>query len=111
MLCIKKVWGEEHVWAATQTYSGKLMRVFPGFQSSLHRHLIKDETFLVLHGQLALEVEGICHHLEPIQAMRIQPGQWHRFTNPTRDIVEFIEVGTPHDDRDVERREISGPLR
>jgi len=110
VLVVKKAWGEEHVFAATESYSGKLMRLTPGCRSSLHRHRIKDESFMVLRGMLHLEIDDVSMVLGPGDGVRIQPGQWHRFANPSSGRVEFVEAGTRHDDADVERRGESGPL-
>jgi len=78
----------------------------------MHRHLLKDETFYVREGAIRLEVgeeEPII--LRPSDEFRIAPGTWHRFANhPKWAMALVIEVSTHHDDADVERRELSGPI-
>lgn len=111
---VTKAWGEEWWWSpdSARGYLAKLMRVFPGRQSSLHRHGEKDETFLVLTGSLRIWTGT--HPTTPLAArdisrggvVWISPGLWHIFANPSDHIVEFVEAGTAHSD--VERMTPSG---
>lgn len=111
MHTVAKVWGEEQWIVNTAAYCGKRLFLRKGYHCSLHRHLVKDETFYVQSGvmyldhgenskQLATRIMG------PGDIQRIEPNTWHRFTGMT-DCV-FFEFSTHHDDADVERMEPSG---
>ena len=122
---IPKAWGEEWVFADEPAYTGKLLRVLPRSQSSVHRHGVKDETFLVLAGELQVmtfQCETLVspvvacwqRHvvLRPGEAIRIEPGVWHRWANAaTSGITEFVEASTRHEETDTERAIPSGPFR
>lgn len=107
---VKRSWGEEWVWADAPDYTAKLMRVFPGWQSSLHRHPVKDETFYGLTGEVLIRHGASAGVLRPGDTVRILPGHWHRFGNRGPHIAEFLEAGTKHSDGDVERVEEGGEL-
>ncbi len=104
---VLKLWGTEIYLVHTPFYSAKLLLVKPGFQCSLHRHLVKDETFLVRGGTILLEFGEKKRYLAVGDSERILPGTWHRFTNrgPARAVL--LEVSTCHSDEDVERQEPS----
>ena len=110
---IKKVWGQEIVLTNNDKYCAKLMIVQPGFKCSLHRHLIKDETFFILEGTLGVEltVTGQTDYtkltLTPGQNVHLDPKVYHRFWAESVAPVVMLEVSTPHSDNDVERLEES----
>jgi mannose-6-phosphate isomerase-like protein (cupin superfamily) len=106
----EKVWGREIWMVNNELYCSKFLVVHPGSSCSLHRHLVKDETFVVLAGQIALEMEGNSREMKATDSQRIPAGTWHRFTNPdnsTWGLAIVLEVSTHHDDEDVERLEPS----
>lgn len=106
---VEKDWGRERILVNNERYCAKLLYVDPGWQCSLHRHKIKDETFLVRIGSVLLEEFGV----KGFQTMyegdtkRILPGHWHRFANYGIEVAVILEISTHHDDADVERRERS----
>ena len=55
---IEKVWGTEEVVVndLEAGYCGKVLRIRPGKQSSLHYHKVKVETFLAIAGQPCIEI-------------------------------------------------------
>jgi quercetin dioxygenase-like cupin family protein len=97
------------IWLVnTDKYCAKFLYLEPGFQCSLHRHLVKDETFVVMDGHCRLEVENRVHYLQRGDNHHIPPGTWHRFRNERyAPMCRILEVSTHHDDGDVERREPS----
>lgn len=107
-----KAWGDEIWLVNNELYCLKRLIVLPGWQCSLHRHHVKDESFVVEQGRLLLRVGDdparvVC---AGDKAVRIPPGTWHRF-GAFADRAIFVEVSTHHDDNDVERREQSCRLR
>lgn len=108
---VRKVWGNEFIVLNTNNYCMKLMELFPYKQCSSHRHVVKDETFLVIEGGMTLEVGDEKMFLGVGDRKRIKPGTWHRFKNFTPDKpCWFIEVSTYDSPKDVERRSESGSV-
>lgn len=85
----------------------KFLHVRSGFQCSLHRHLVKDETFIIQSGTIKLEHGEETRWLHPGDSQRITPGTWHRFTNEGSKAAVVMEISTHHDDEDVQRKEES----
>ena len=102
-----KVWGREVCLANTELYCAKYLYLDPGFACSLHRHLVKDETFVVLGGSCLLEHGDSQRQMEPNDSQRIAPGTWHRFSNHGDTVCVILEVSTHHSEEDVERKEPS----
>lgn len=51
---IPKGWGEEVVWANTNTYCGKFLNFKEGAKFSMHFHKNKDETWYIVSGKFML---------------------------------------------------------
>lgn len=105
---VPKLWGGE-VWLVNnELYCAKYLLVHPGWACSLHRHAVKDETFIIEHGFIHLEFGNKKRYLRPGDSQRILPGTWHRFSNDEGvAVARILEVSTMHSDADVERREES----
>jgi mannose-6-phosphate isomerase-like protein (cupin superfamily) len=104
---VSKPWGSEQIWALTERYCGKVIRIDAGRRLSLQRHERKEESLIVLSGRLRLHLEGddgsvAVHELGPRESAHVGPGRIHRFEAVTD--VELVEVSTPEID-DVERLE------
>jgi mannose-6-phosphate isomerase-like protein (cupin superfamily) len=105
---VEKPWGHERVWAHTERYVGKVLFIAAGRRLSLQRHLVKDESFLVLRGRLRLhleDAEGVVRtvDLDPGAHRHVAVGRVHRYEAVDED-VELVEVSTPELD-DVVRIE------
>lgn len=104
---VRKLWGRE-VWLVnSDLYCAKHLYLDPGFACSLHRHPVKDETFLILSGNCLLEYGDSRREMVAYDRQRIAPGTWHRFSNPGDALCVILEVSTHHDEADVERCESS----
>jgi mannose-6-phosphate isomerase len=94
---VPKPWGHELIFAETERYAGKILRIEPGHRLSLQYHERKDETLYVLSGEvyLSIEVEGAMREmkLKPGEAWRIQPGVRHRLR--AEAACELVEVSSP----------------
>ena len=109
---VKKVWGVEFWLVNNDLYCAKLLQVFPGYQCSLHKHEIKDETFLILDQSVSLEQRDVLGY--PINEVlyvgdsrHIEPKTYHRFTNYGMLPAWILETSTTHKDSDVTRLEDS----
>ena len=104
---VPKPWGSEQIWALTERYCGKVIRISAGKRLSLQRHERKEESLIVLRGTLRLHLEddeGIVRVVElgPGESAHGDTHRIHRFEAATD--VELVEVSTPEID-DVERLE------
>ncbi len=97
MRTVPKPWGSELIFAETERYAGKLLRITAGQSLSLQYHERKDETIYVLSGEVVLEVEedGAMHErrLTEGQAYRIRPGVRHRMRADSP--CTLLEVSSP----------------
>lgn len=103
---VPKPWGEEIIFAETDRYAGKILRVSRGEILSLQYHRQKDETLYLYKGKARFWIgsgekleEQI---LEPGYSCRVTPGTHHRME--ALEDCEFFEVSTPELD-DVVRLE------
>ena len=104
---IPKPWGSELLWAETDLYVGKTLRVNAGESLSLQYHEVKDETLHMLSGEIVFEVGTDIESMETValrvgESFRITPGTIHRMTAVSD--AEILEVSTNHLD-DVVRLE------
>ena len=104
---VDKTWGYELWLVNTDKYCAKFLHLAPGYQCSLHRHPVKDETFLVLKGCCVVEAGAEMRELITGDRQHIAPGTWHRFSNHAETECHIFEISTHHSDEDVERREDS----
>ncbi len=107
---VEKLWGQERILHNDHGYCMKELTLNLGWQSSMHKHIVKRETFMAVEGVAELELDGVTMQLNAMMNdsdfVTIAPGQWHRFralTSPCR----IVEASTEHYDEDVVRREES----
>jgi mannose-6-phosphate isomerase-like protein (cupin superfamily) len=99
-------WGYELWFQNCQEYCGKLLVIHPGKRGSLHYHLKKKETMLVLAGILTMELidtqTGVLHKfiIENGDSITIEKGQPHRICNDQDHNLEIIEFSTKHEEED-----------
>lgn len=104
---ISKLWGHERVLHNDQHYCMKELMLRRGFQSSLHFHRIKRETFLVVAGRVEVELAGgSTVALTAGNHITLVPGVAHRFRALSAAAL-VVEASTFHDDADVVRLEES----
>lgn len=73
-------------------YCKKLGVMLPGQRHPMHRHLQKEETFQVLHGDLTLVVEGTTHALRAGDQCLVARGQRHSFSTTGGCIFEEVST-------------------
>jgi len=95
-----KPWGKEVIWAETLDYVGKLLYINEGHKLSLQYHEEKEETILVVSGQLELFVSGNLRKglqtlkLSEGDTFHVKPGTIHRFAATLGTNVVLAEVST-----------------
>ena len=107
---VLKPWGKEVIWAETKDYVGKLLYINEGSKLSLQYHEQKEETILVISGQLELFTSG--NERKGLQTVRlgegdtfhVKPNTIHRFAATLGTNVVLAEVSTNYLD-DVVRLE------
>ncbi len=105
---VEKGWGFEE-WIINQKdipYCFKLMAVYKDGFSSFHKHLIKEETFVIKKGKIKLITENNELILKQGDRCHIEPNTFHKFEGLEDSIV--YEISTHHEDGDVVRKTISG---
>ncbi len=100
-------WGEEILYAHTERYAGKVLRVRAGESLSLQYHARKDESLYLDQGSLRLLLPDETSDrreriLQPGEAVHLPPRTRHRMEALTECVV--LEVSTPELD-DVVRLE------
>ena len=105
-----KPWGKEVIWAETPDYVGKLLYITEGHKLSLQYHEQKEETILVVSGELEIFISG--HGRRGLSSLKLSEGDTyhvtpntiHRFSATLGTNVVIAEVSTNHLD-DVVRLE------
>ena len=87
----------------------------PGFPGPpLHRHATLHDMFYVLEGTLTVQVDGERRELGPGSFACVPPGTAHTFSNPSANLVRFLNFNTPggfeHYMRALGEAARSGPL-
>lgn len=100
------LWGYE-VWVENnECYCNKLLVLNSGFSSSWHYHERKDETFIILSGEVMLVYAKKDNNnvkiqiLKPGNKFRIKPGLIHSFMAVTDQAI-VMEVSTTDDDDNI----------
>ena len=103
---VDKPWGHEDIWAHTNRYVGKLLFIKAGHQLSKQYHCYKDETIIIISGQMELALEKNTNKcflpMHPGDSYHIEPYTIHRMIALTDVVV--AEVSTTELD-DVVRLE------
>ena len=111
---VGKLWGVEYWIVNTELYCLKFLKVIPGYQSSIHAHERKDETFVGVSGTLRVLIHkrnldvADERAIQPGVTYRIHPAMFHSFQAVNEAWI--MEVSTHHDDRDVIRLQDSRKL-
>jgi len=100
---VDKPWGSEHIYQNNDRYCMKVLTIEPDKHCSMHFHLKKHETMLVIEGTLAIDYivdkEYKTQIVSQWEAFTISPGLPHSLRAPS-GLVRFIEASTPDYDSD-----------
>ena len=72
-------WGEEIIWAKTERYAAKFLKIKENMKLDRQYHNHKEETVYVLYGTLVLEGDNQEIQVKKGQSFHIPPGQVHRY--------------------------------
>lgn len=89
------------------SYCKKLIIVLPRQKHPYHFHKIKQETFIIVFGDLFLEVEGIEHNLVKGDKFTIEKEKWHKFQSSRGCIFEEISTTSLDNDSFYQDEKIS----
>ena len=112
-----KPWGKEVIWAETKDYVGKLLYINEGHKLSLQYHEEKEETILVVSGELEIFISG--HGRRGLSSLKLSEGDTyhvtpntiHRFSASLGTNVVIAEVSTNHLDDVVRLQSVMNPTR
>jgi sialic acid synthase SpsE/quercetin dioxygenase-like cupin family protein len=82
------------ITVVNREYCKKLIIVLPNQKHPEQFHKEKEETFLILHGEVHLTLDNNQYILHPGDVITIEKGVKHSFTTPTGCIIE--EVSSTH---------------
>jgi uncharacterized cupin superfamily protein len=84
------------------TFGLNLIRLRPGEQGRIHRHLRQEEVYVVLEGTLTLVVDGEPRDLRRGELARVAPDVRRRLVNRHPDTLVLLAAGgaTGHEGRD-----------
>ncbi|MHA2065164.1 MAG: cupin domain-containing protein [Candidatus Thorarchaeota archaeon] len=112
-----KVWGTEYI-IGRRPYATKVMVLEPGLQVSTHLHRDKQETFVLISGQMIVEIldpagtKSIIRLVESFSSITLKPMTPHTFYVPDgQGPAVFIESSTEDHPDDSYRLFPSGPKR
>ena len=103
------IWGYELWIENNEKYCSKLLILHKGFESSWHYHKHKDETFVILEGQVSLTyANGLDAPAQTIvlnegDKFRLKPGVVHAFKSLISKST-VMEISTTDDDDNVKLR-------
>lgn len=75
-----------------RTYCKKLLVMMPGQSHPLHHHRVKDETFIILWGRIAVRLGDQHLVLGPGDQLVVEPGVVHGFSTETGCIFEELST-------------------
>lgn len=102
------------ITVVNREYAKKILVQLPGQRHPLHMHKLKEETFVVLDGELVSELDGQERILRPGDQLTVPPGVWHSFHTNTGVVFEEISTTAFPDDsyyRDRNIDELSSAQR
>ena len=80
------------ITVVNREYAKKILIQLKEQRHPLHMHKLKEETFLVIRGELVIELDGEEKILKPGNQITVPPGIWHKFHTDTG--VVFEEIST-----------------
>lgn len=87
-------WGAAIINCINREYCKKIIVLLPGQKHPSHYHVKKEETFQVLYGDLAINIDGTEREYKPGEIVVIERGVKHSFR--TKSGAVFEEVSTTH---------------
>ncbi len=76
---VSKDWGQEIIWAKTERYAAKFLKIKDNMKLDKQYHNHKEETVYVLYGTLLIELDKGEVEIKKGQSYHIAPGVVHRY--------------------------------
>lgn len=86
--------GVAMIECVNREYCKKLLILLPGQSHPSHYHVLKEETFVILHGTLSISLDGHKHLLRKGDVMTVERNAVHSFSS--EDGCVFEEISTTH---------------
>ena len=100
---ISKTWGSEHIFQNNEKYCCKLLTINPNKRTSMHYHIDKHETMIVIEGTLYIDIienkTSYTVSVEEGNSFVIAPGLAHSLRSG-EETTKLIEASTPSYDED-----------
>ena len=87
-------------------YAKKILVMQPQQSHPNHMHKIKKETFLVLHGDLTVNMHGTSKILNPGDQLTVEPNTWHSFSSRYGCVFEEISTTAFNGDSYYQNKDI-----
>lgn len=91
---VYRPWGNYDVIEQGRGYQVKRIRVLPGESLSLQSHQYRAEHWIVVAGTAKVTIDGTEQLLQANQSIYIPQRCVHALANPTKEVLELIEVQT-----------------
>ncbi len=88
---IKKPWGEVRQFTFNQNSTVKLIILKPGQKTSLHRHHLRDELWLILDEGIVVQIGDSIYETNPGDEFVIPAEKLHRITSKTKE-ARVLEI-------------------
>jgi len=102
------------ITVVNREYAKKILVQLAGQMHPWHFHKLKEETFVILSGELVMELENKRKLLVPGDILTVLPGVWHRFWTDTGCVFEEISTTAHRTDsmyRDPEINKLTSAQR
>tara|TARA_B100001057_G_C22564128_1_gene838481 strand:+ start:371 stop:691 length:321 start_codon:yes stop_codon:yes gene_type:complete len=76
---VSRDWGQEIIWAKTERYAAKFLKIKDNMKLDKQYHIHKEETVYVLYGTLSIELDKEEVEIKKGQSYHIAPGVVHRY--------------------------------
>lgn len=109
-----KIWGATVPLLMTPLVEVHRLDIKPNAHCSLHRHRLKWNAFVVLSGELVVEVERTEYQLTDKTLLRageattVKPGEFHRFRTGDKPCTALEIYYCEPLSADIERRDVRG---
>ncbi|MEA2082308.1 MAG: sugar phosphate nucleotidyltransferase, partial [Elusimicrobiota bacterium] len=89
---VRRPWGSFKTLERADNYKIKVIEMLPGRSLSLQKHRRRSEEWLVLTGNVEVELNGKIHKLKENGRIKIPKGASHRLTNNCRKTAKILEI-------------------
>lgn len=107
-----KVWGTTECFLSTPLFEIHRLEILPNAQCSVHKHHYKWNAFLVIEGELTIEIEKGDYQLTDKTVLRpggfttVKPGEFHQFKTGPKPCVAYEIYYCEPLSKDIVRRTV-----